>query len=99
MGVVEFTSKVSLKILSLGFLYQQEIKDFGVSSIWKDIYLLSEASIVVNDALTDADCITDIITALDIKYSLESVTTPSTNGIGDMTIDPSSVCNAFTVYS
>lgn len=98
MDVAEFTVKAGFKILELGFDYNKEISDKGESCIWKDVYILSEAVKVVNDELTTTTCISNIITQLDNKYELEAVEAPSTAGIGEMTIDPPTECNVFTIY-
>ena len=99
MDAVEFTSKVELKILSLSNAYKAEFKEKGESCIWKDVYILSEAVEVVNHELTSATCIENIIAALDAKYGLEAVEAPSTGGFGEMTIDPDTDCNVFTIYA
>lgn len=98
MDVAEFTIKAGFKILEFSFIFNKEISEKGKSFIWEDVYILSEAIKVVNDEITDSTCISNIISALDLKYELEAVEAPSTGGIGEMTIDPPTDCNVFTIY-
>lgn len=98
MDVVDFNIKADLKILQLAFQYNTDIREKGNSCVWKDVYLLSEAIKVVNDEITDSDCIESIISALDCKYKLSDIRPRVDGGISYMTIDPATICNVFTVY-
>ena len=98
MDVAEFNIKADLKILELSFIYNNDMRIKGKSCVWKDVYLLSEAIKVVNDEITDTDCIESIISALDCKYQLSDIRPRVDGGISYMTIDPATICNVFTVY-
>ena len=98
MVVSEFVNRASQKIFLLGCDILPKVGFKSVCCPIESIYELSEAIEVVQDSLTTAECIEDIICLFVEKYCLNDVDIFESAGINFMSIDSNDTCNVFRIY-